>query len=229
MLHRHLSIKLVVASLVSEVSSYRSIVFERPKNFVYEAGDWIDIESAGRYLQGGQTYSLSSSPLDAHLMITFREGLSPLKRALGSAKPGDEWVITQYGNAYDFRLREHKSSMLIAGGVGIAPFRSMLKEAFEQRTKNYIHLIYLNQTEDFLFKEDLDVWAGALPNLKITYIVTKEFGRSKREKLLASLIGDVGQQFYVAGPPGMVNSAIHLLKSRGVQDRNIKMDSFDGY
>lgn len=229
MLRRHLNIKLVVKALVAETADYKSVIFERPKDFVFQAGDWIDIEHAGGYLQGGQTYSLSSSPLDAELMITFREGLSPLKKALGSAKPGDEWHITQYGNAYDFWLSKNKSSVLVAGGVGIAPFRSMLKEVFEKRIKNDVHLIYLNQTEDFLFKEQLDNWASALPNIKITYIVTKELDRTKREKLLASIIGDVNQQFYIAGPPGMVNGTINLIKGRGVHERDIKMDSFDGY
>lgn len=229
MVHKNLHIDLVVKSLISETPDYWSIFFHRPVNFHYEAGDWIDIEFPGVESGGGKTYSLSSSPTDPDLRITFREGVSPLKKALRGTKPGDKLVITQYGNDYGFQLRANKSSVLIAGGVGIAPFRSMLKEMFDQNSKNSVQLIYLNQTEEFLFKEQLEEWKNSLPNLKIDYVATQELNRKKREKLLISLIGNPSQQFYIAGPPGMVESTTRLIASLGVQDRDVKTDIFGGY
>lgn len=183
-------IKLVVKYLRHEVRDYWSVIFERPIGFMFEAGDWIDIAFNNRSLSGGKTYSISSSPTEADIMITFREGLSEFKRALQTIEPGDEVYITQYGNDYDFQLNKHRSSVLIAGGVGIAPFRSMLKEMADSNNKNDVTLIYLNQNDDFLFRQELHAWSKLLPNIKIEYIVTKDFNRKKREKLVLSLIKD---------------------------------------
>lgn len=227
--HKNQNIELIVKELRQETPHYWSLLFHRPHDFAFEAGDWIDIAFPGPELTGGKTYSLSASPTEPDLMITFREGVSPLKRALASAKPGDKLSITQYGNDYGFQLKGNKTSTLIAGGVGVAPFRSMLKEMSDQSGKNTVNLIFLNQTDQFLFKDELDRWAMALPNLTVHYVATKELSRKKREKLITSLITDINQQFYISGPPGMVASNVELLEALGAHRRNVKTDIFGGY
>ena len=222
-------IKLIVKNLEHEVLDYWTIVFERPIGFVFEAGDWIDIEFSDGMRKGGKTYSISSSPTEVDIKITFREGLSELKRALQSVKPNDELYISQYGNDYNFQLNRNRSSVLIAGGVGIAPFRSMLKEMVDTNATNDVSLIYLNSNNNFLFKDELDQWVKRLPNLSIMYINTKDINRKKREKLIHSQVGDLGQNFYISGPPAMVEANEHLLIDMGVQVRNIRIDSFGGY
>jgi NAD(P)H-flavin reductase len=105
----------------------------------------------------------------------------------------------------------------------------MLKEMFDNGDKNETTLIYLNQDENFLFMDELDVWSKKLLNLSIVYISTKEINRKKREKLIRSLIKNVNQNFYISGPPGMVENNEHLLIDMGVLIRNIRIDSFGGY
>lgn len=220
---------LIVSRTKLETTGYRSIYFYRPANFIFEAGDWIDLEFIGRVLKGGITYSISSSPTEDEIRITFRDGLSEFKKALQNVKKNDLLHITQYGNDYGFQLNKNRSSVLIAGGVGIAPFRSMLKEMYDTNDKNEVTLIYLNQTDNFLFKEELDIWSNKLPNFSVTYISTNEISRKKREKLIFSLIKNIQQNFYVSGPPGMVESNEHMLIDMGVAVRNIRIDTFGGY
>lgn len=229
MVHKNQNIELIVKRLTAQTPKYWSIDFHRPNNFQFEAGDWVDIAWLNQELAGGKTYSLSSSPTEPDLTITFREGLSPLKRALVAVQPGAQLRITQYGNDYGFQLRENKSSVLIAGGVGVAPFRSMLKEMYDQRSKHTVQLIYLNQNDDFLFRKELELWSSALPNLTVHYVATKELSRKKREKLITSIIADTNRQFYISGPPGMVTSSVTLLETVGVNKRHIKTDVFGGY
>jgi ferredoxin-NADP reductase len=230
MVTKNQQIELLVKYSQSETPDYMSTGFHRPKNFTFEAGDWIDIEFDGQSLNGGKTYSLSSSPTEGDLKITFREGISELKKAMSAAQPGDKLFITQYGNDYKFQLNKSRASTLIAGGVGIAPFRSMLKEMYDHNDKNEVSLIYLNQNENFLFKEELELWSQKLTNLSIIYIPTKDLNRKRREKLLLSLIKSPEQNFYISGPPAMVESNEHLLiDHKGVLVRNIRVDSFGGY
>lgn len=229
MVTRDQHIELVASRIEADQPGYWSVFFDRPINFVFEAGDWVDVEFEGRTLSGGITYSISSSPTEDEVRVTFREGISEFKKALQSIKPKDRLFISQYGNDYGFQLKKNQSSVLIAGGVGIAPFRSMLKEMYDRRDKNEVTLIYLNQNENFLFKEELDVWSKSLPGLSISYISTKGINRKKREKLILSLINNLHQNFYISGPPGMVESNEHLLIDAGVQIRDIRIDSFGGY
>lgn len=229
MVTKNQHISLIVKRLQNEVLDHWSVIFARPVGFVFHAGDWIDLEFKNSTLKGGKTYSLSSSPTETDIVITFREGLSEIKRTLQSVKPGDEMYISQYGNDYDFQLNQNRSSVLIAGGVGIAPFRGMLKEMLDMYSKNEVSLIYLNQNETFLFQNEINNSSAIIPNLTVTYINTKDINRKKREKLIQSLIKDVAQNFYISGPPGMVESNEHLLIDMGVQVRNIRIDSFGGY
>lgn len=229
MVYKNQQIELIVKSSRIETPNHRSVFFHRPTGFTFEAGDWVDIEFEQRTLGGGKTYSISSSPTESDIRITLRDGLSELKRVLQSVKGGERFFITQYGNDYDFQLRSNRSSVLIAGGVGVAPFRSMLKEMYDNHDLNDVTLIYLNQNNDFLFKDELDGWQQELPNLTINYVETKSLNRKKREKLILSMIKDQNPNFYIAGPPGMVESTEHLLIESGVLPRNIRIDSFGGY
>jgi ferredoxin-NADP reductase len=229
MVTRDQHIELTVNRIETDLPGYLSIYFKRPIHFTFDAGDWIDIQFQGQELKGGVTYSISSSPTEDDIRISFREGISEFKRALQAVKKNDRLFITQYGNDYGFQLKKNRSSVLVAGGIGIAPFRSMLKEMYDNGDKNEVTLIYLNQNENFLFKNELDHWSESLPNLSISYISTKEINRKKREKLILSLIKNRDQNFYISGPPGMVESNEHLLIDNGVQIRNIRIDSFGGY
>lgn len=229
MVTKNQHIELIARRLVAEVPGYLSVYFDRPAGFVFEAGDWMDIQFERRELSGGITYSISSSPTEGDLKITFREGISEFKNALQAVQANDRLFISQYGNDYDFQLKKNQSSVLIAGGVGIAPFRSMLKEMVDSSDRNEVTLIYLNQNETFLFRDELDTWSKQLPNLSIVYISTKDLNRKKREKLIDSLIKSPNQTFYISGPPGMVESNEHFLIDRGVKIRDIRIDSFGGY
>ncbi|OYX41348.1 hypothetical protein B7Y94_05255 [Candidatus Saccharibacteria bacterium 32-49-12] len=229
MVHKNVRIELVVKLLRQDNPECKTVVFERPINFNYEAGDWIDVDFADTSYNGGKTYSLSSSPTESDLAISFRQGISPFKRKLQTVEPGDKMYISQYGNDYGFHLRDNKSSVLIAGGIGVAPFRSMLKEMSDIRAKNDVRLIYLNKSDDFLFNDELEEWKRILPNLSITYIETKELKRKPREKLLLSLIRDTAHNYFIAGPEAMVESTEHLLLDAGVSIKDIRIDSFGTY
>jgi ferredoxin-NADP reductase len=203
-------------------------VFERPRGFDYEAGDWVDLAFDGD-LRGGRTYSLSSSPTEPELMITFKQGQSEVKRALAGAAPGDRVGVTAFGNDYEFQLAEHRDSVLIAGGVGVAPFRSMVKEMVDAGRSGSLRLVYLNATDDFLFEDELDAWCSELPDARVDYIVTQGVKRKDRERMLRDIIPVTAHLYYVAGAEGMIESTEALLDTMGVDHDDIRIDSFEGY
>jgi ferredoxin-NADP reductase len=228
MTHQRVDIELTVKHVRPETPQHLSVVFERPRGFDYQAGDWVDLAFADD-LRGGRTYSLSSSPTEPDLMITFKEGQSEVKKALANAAEGESMRITAYGNDYEFQLDEHRDSVLIAGGVGVAPFRGMIKEMLDAGRSGSVELIYLNATDDFLFKDELDVWAAQLADARVDYLVTKGVKRKDRERKLREVISVTAHHYYIAGAEGMIESTEALLDTMGVDHDDIRIDVFGGY
>ena len=226
--HQYVDIELTVKEVRAETPQHVSVVYERPRGFDYEPGDWVDLDF-GTEFKGGRTYSLSSSPTEPDLMVTFKEGLSQVKIALAGSAPGDTVRITAYGNDYEFHLNEHRNSVLIAGGVGVAPFRSMLKEMVDRQSLGQVEMVYLNQSDDFLFKDEFDTWQRQLANAHIAYVMTKGLKRKDREKLLRDVISVDAHHYFIAGPEGMIESTEALLDTMSVNHDDIRIDSFGGY
>jgi ferredoxin-NADP reductase len=176
----------------------------------------------------GKTYSFASSPTENDILISFKKGVSPFKQALEAVKPGDTLLITQYGSN-DFHLHKNQHCLLIAGGIGIAPYRSMIKEVVDLSETTDITLLYFNQTSDFAFKHELDEWASKYNNLKLEYFVTADLKRKDRAKIITAHVAGHNGLYYVAGPPSMVVSTSSVLTALGVLDKDIAVDSFDGY
>lgn len=230
MIHKNVKINLNIQSVELVDTACMTVYFERPIGFVYEPGDWIDVNFYDGNPNGGITYSVSSSPTEDILAITFKLGISPFKKRLQSLKPNDKMYISQYGNSYDFHLSKNRSSVLIAGGIGIAPFRSMLKEMSDTGNQNDVQLLYLNKDITFIFAHEIELWSKQLTNINVQYISTTQLSRKKREKLLIGVVNKNAHHYFIAGPEGMVEATEHLLiDAMNISPKDIRIDSFGGY
>ena len=101
-------------------------------------------------------FTISSSPTEQHIWLTtrFTDRGSTFKRKLKELAEGDEIIVS--GLEGDFVLPKHLSRPMafIAGGIGITPFRSMIKYLLDKDLKADIILLYSNRTvRDVVFKE----------------------------------------------------------------------------
>ncbi|HET9098225.1 MAG TPA: FAD-dependent oxidoreductase [Candidatus Saccharimonadales bacterium] len=222
------NIPISVSRIKELTDNVLSLYFKRPMGFNYEAGDWIDLGSATAELKGGKTYSLASAPTERDLSIIFRKGISPFKQHLENLKTGDELIITQFGNDYGFHIKENRSSVLIAGGIGIAPFRSMLKEMVDLSSTNTVEIIYFNKGQNYLLESELEKWKSLI-NLKVTYINTTLIKRKDRDRILSAAVKKGADHYFIAGPEEMVENTEHSLIALGVRTKDIRIDSFGGY
>ena len=215
-----------------ESSDCLSVLFQKPRGFAFAAGGWIDIRFLSPDLATGRTFSLSSSPTEPDLQITFKRGVSPFKERLQATKPGDLALITQHGTN-NLVFDKRRPAVFIAGGVGIAPFRSMLKEAVDNRDRLAITLIYITRAaDDAPFTGEIEIWKHDWPELTTHYVSTRRDGRVTRAMLeaFAGSAAEVAQsRFYVAGPPSMVASTETLLGQLAVPADQIRKDPFEGY
>lgn len=203
-----------------------SLIFEKPKKFSFYAGQYLDMELPINGKFDSRTFTISSSPSEDFLMITTKYGISKFKKAMEKLKTGDSINVSHPIGT--FTLDESQSAVFIAGGIGITPFRSIIKYVLDHKLNTPITLIYSNSDANFLFKKELDKWKEKLPNLTIHYINTSRLGKDSLFKLYPkpktpNLI------YYLAGPPSMVDDFEKMLLKLRVDQTDIRYDRFDGY
>lgn len=166
-----LNIVLHVIGRRQESSDCESVFFNRPRGLTFEAGDWLDIRFPSPDLAVGRTYSFASAPTEPDLRIAFRKGRTPFKRRLEEVEPNDTLLVTQYGSN-GFVLDRRFRAVFIAGGIGIAPFRSMTKHAIDRADNLPITIIHVNRTDDAPFKEELLGWRDDHGHLDVHHVST---------------------------------------------------------
>lgn len=207
-----------------ETDSVFSLVLQKPEGFNFYPGQYLDIELP---VKDTRSFTISSSPTEDFLMVTTKVGLSPFKKAMEDLKSGD--IITTSHPAGTFTLDESTPAVFIAGGIGITPFRSMIKYAVDQKVTTPITLIYSNSDDDFIFKGELAKWKERLVNLKVIYHHSGQNSRLNITRIEPIVHMYVNGIYYLAGPPGMVDDMAGMLSGLGVDGINIRYDRFDGY
>src|SRR3989338_3017940 len=119
---------LKILQTKSENNNVFSLVLEKPKDFQFYAGQYLDIELPVNDKFGStRAFTISSSPSEKFLMVTPKKGVSEYKKFIENLKSGG--TIKTSHPAGTFTLDEFTPAIFICGGIGITPFRSMLRWA----------------------------------------------------------------------------------------------------
>lgn len=219
-----------------------SFSFERPADFNFTAGQFLewtlhhpkpDSRGIRRY------FTISSSPTEKELMLVtkFAEKSSSFKQALKGLKSGDDIAFANLGGEFTLPPDQKRKLLFIAGGIGVTPFRSMIKYLFDTKQKRDIVLLYSNRSStDIVFNELFDKAKKAV-GVRTIYTVTEEEqdwwqGRKGYidEKMIRQAVPDYRDRlFYISGPEPMVIAFEKMLAGMGIARKNIKRDYFPGY
>ncbi|GIW61322.1 MAG: hypothetical protein KatS3mg089_0174 [Patescibacteria group bacterium] len=188
-------------------------------------------------------FSLCSSPLEEELiMITTKiaDVPSPFKKKLLSLTPNES--VKFFGPAGVFVLPEQSARpvILLAGGIGITPFHSMILYASVKKCNFFITLIASFSTvEEAVFYQELQDAAALQDNLKVIYTISHPErsqqkwdgakGRISEEMIRKYVAHPKEALFYICGPMKMVDSMLELIKGMGVPQGQIKKENFTGY
>ena len=186
-------------------------------------------------------FTIASSPTEKeiHLGVKFYDPPSTFKARLINMVPGDRIIASQLSG--DFTLPRNKKQKLvfIAGGIGITPFRSMIKYLSDTGEKRDIILLYGNRTEkDIAYQEIFDEakqkfglrTIHCLSDLKnISPGWKGEKGSINAEIIKRNIPDYKTRHFYLSGPHQMVVGIETTLKQIGVPSKNIKTDYFPGF
>lgn len=187
-----------------------------------------------------RTFSLSSSPSEpGAIAVTTKMTGSPYKEALNRLRPGDR--VTVLGPVGDLLFNPRRPAVFVAGGIGVTPFRGMLRFAVDTGATQPIRMFYSARVpEEFAFRKELDALARAHRQARIQYTVTRPTespqpwpGRTGRIDI--PWIREVSERldrpkFYVAGLPEMASETVQRLKSElGIPEEDLEYEYFGGY
>ncbi|WDV49521.1 ferredoxin reductase family protein [Streptomyces coeruleorubidus] len=168
-------------------------------------------------------YSLSVPAHPGRLRITVKAA-GGHSAALARLAPGTRvWAEGPYGG-FTAHRRTAPKVLLLGGGVGITPLRTLFETLPGQVT-----LIYrARRAEDLALRSEIDAIA-AHRHAAVHYIVDEPTGYSSplTAEGLSSLVPDLAaHDVYLCGPPGMAEAAIRALQEAGVPGRRIHHESF---
>ncbi len=175
-------------------------------------------------------FSLASSPTEEtpKLLVKFYNPSSSYKRTMLGMIPKSKIVGSQLAGDFTLPREVTKPLVLVAGGVGVAPFRSMIKYIIDKQLKvNIIHLFINRTKEDIIYKDIFD--EAESYGVHTLYFITSEQGHLTDE-IVKNLIPDfANRMFYVSGPQLMVQTIEQTLFDSGLSSSQVKTDFFPGY
>jgi ferredoxin-NADP reductase len=206
-----------------------SFHFKPSEPLTWTAGQFIRVELAHPNPDQEGTkrwFTVSSAPYEGHVQITTRVTNSSFKQALAALPEGGTLELLEKPDG-DFVWQDSdRPIVFIAGGIGVTPFHSILKQRVYEGQPLAVTLLYGNRSDAIPFKDELDQWATQDQRLKVEYMVgtplTPESLAAHAPQLLSSLV-------YLSGPEPMVESIGNQLRAAGLPEAQLKQDFFPNY
>ena len=218
--------------------------FEKPEGLEFEAGQFFNftlLSPDETDLEGNtRALSIASAPHERNLMVAMRLRTTAFKRSLNSLPLGTELLLQGPFGSMTLPRNTTRPAVLLAGGIGITPFRSFIWNAAESLSPRKIFLFYsVRVPEEGAFLEEMQEMEQRNRRYKFICTVTQprksrtawrgETGRISIQ-LLSKWRPDLSVPFYyIAGPPGMVTGVRQMLICAGVAEEDIRAEEFYGY
>ncbi|SET38986.1 Ferredoxin-NADP reductase [Oceanobacillus limi] len=220
--------ELVFLESYKEVDGVFSFLFEKEKDLAWKAGQHALFTITHRKVKNAtKPFSVASAPAENVIKITTRisENPSEFKKAMLELDKGMN--ITMSGALGSFYLDDDSPSLLIAGGIGITPFRSMLKqlEAEGSSDGKQIKLLYLDRNNKHIYNAELDEIAKNT-SITVTYLDSRDNLHKEMDDYTNHYKNET--KYYI-GPKSMVDSVSVYLKNKGIPKKNIRRDVLTGY
>jgi ferredoxin-NADP reductase len=224
--------KLKLAARKTESPGVESFIFKPEEPLVWKAGQFLhyvlnhaDTDDRG----SDRWFTIASAPCEKHVMLTTRfdsKRSSTFKKTLKTLKRGDTIEISDLDG--DFLMGDaRKEYVFIAVGIGITPFRAMLKQTAHEGKLLRVTLLYANRKAVAAYQKEFAALASQNPNLTIHYLFSPQ--RIDKDTVKAFVPDLKKPLFYISGPEPMVESVGKMLQALGIPKQRIKQDWFPGY
>lgn len=215
--------------------------FEKPADFSFLGGQAISLglpDVGERGQAARHAFSLVSAPHEDRLTIATRLRGSPYKEALRALEPGAPALFNGPFGHLALHQDMARDAVMIAGGIGITPFVSILRQAARQRPERRFVLVCSNRrTEDAAYLDELLALAHDYGGLRIIPTLTRADTvtpgwAGHTGKIDGALLTDIAAHapiYYLAGPPPFVEAMQTHLREIGVAEDDVRSEGFYGY
>lgn len=234
--------RVVDAHLVTPTTLVLTLYARNPRRIMpYKPGQYATIS----FLNHGRPtpmrcFSITSSPIDVGwLQFGLRVKGDFTQTAAKRIKAGDTVKVEGPFGGFVINPFRDRYDVLLAGGIGITPFMSMLRAATESRLQSELILIYSCKDQyDVPFADEIMALARSNPLIHVVFIIgsgpVDRFagfvamqGRLTPEMLDSILAGAYrGRTFFICGPPPFMTALSDGLKLRRVPKRRIVTEVF---
>lgn len=237
-------------------------------DFIFESNQQLSFRP-GQYLEwtlphiapdnrgNRRFFTVASSPTESAIHLGVRidpNDSSSFKKHLLSMEPGEIMTASHLSGEFTLptipasnnvsnstKYGRQQKLVFIAGGIGITPFRSMVKYMLDtsgnvNAEKRDVVLFYFVNSETDLAYQELFEEARQKIGLRVEYIASTPSpswqGRTGRmtPKIIAEIVPDFNARyFYLSGPNAMVQNYKKMLRGMGVARKSIKTDYFPGF
>jgi ferredoxin-NADP reductase len=233
-------LRLRVADVIDETSTTKTFRLVSPSGYLppFLAGQYIALFLTVGNITTSRPYSISSPPNQiGHWDITVRrvdDGLVS-NYLLDNVKPGDAIETSgPEGHFYYNPLFHHPVQVFLAGGSGITPFMSMIREIVGCGLDRTVHLFFGNRsTDDMLFHDRLTEMAERHPNINYHPVIENP---KPDEKCLTGLMtgallrdtlgGFDDKTFYVCGPQAMYDFCLGEIQALGIRQNHVRREVY---
>jgi ferredoxin-NADP reductase len=173
-------------------------------------------------------FTIAAPPYEGRVRVTTRiasENGSSFKNALLTLPIGSEIEAGMPDG--DFLFDAERPAVLIAGGIGVTPYRAMLLQLDHDKTDFHATLLYANRDDNFPFKSEFDEIAARNSGLRLVYFTDPQY--IELGDIQAAAEQYTNPVYYISGPEPMVESYKVLMMNSGIAEDDIKTDYFPGY
>lgn len=193
------------------------------KNLAFTAGQFTFISFEGMNKNEAHPFTISNHPNDNLLRLTIKALGDYTADLQGAIKKGMNAKLQGAFGLFDFKKATHKKQLWLAGGIGITPFLSFIREV---NTDYDITLVWsVKSTEEANYKEEIEIIIFEKPNLKFILWDSKTKGYfSIGNKYNSQTIKD--HSIFICGAEVMRESYIKQLLEKGISINDIHYEEF---
>lgn len=226
---RHIT-DLILKEKIHETGEIYSFIFTTDRMPQWCAGQHAIFTLPHHKVEGKtwRAFSVASTYEENEIRIGTIIGAEPssFKKQLASLQPGD--TIRMYGPYGELCLNDKMKKVVgIAGGIGITPFRAIVRDLTHKNSATKLGLIYSARDNQHAYKQELEDWRIKNQNMAITYTATPEEVNSALEQAVIENKNDA--YYLLSGPPKMIGTLKDKLISLGISKSHIINDPFKGY
>jgi ferredoxin-NADP reductase len=210
---------LSITPVTHDVKRFR---IAKPEGYHFNPGQATEVSiNKPEWKEEKRPFTFTSLNEEPHLEFTIKiyKDHNGVTSQLGDLQAGDELIIRDVWGAIEYK----KPGYFIAGGAGITPFIAILRQLHKDNKLGDNRLFFSNKTQDdIILKDEFQTMLGKNALFVITDEPSSSFYNGYiDEDFLRKQVTDFSRDFYLCGPPKMIEALTETLKKLGASPDSV--------